>query len=265
MIRVLIKGAGDIATGIAVRLHNAGFSVMMTDIEKPTTVRRTVAFSQAVYDKKVMVEGIEGVLTDSAKKLEQALRERKIPVIIDPRVQHMDWYQPEIVIDAILAKKNLGTKLNDGKLVIGIGPGFVAGEDCHAVIESMRGHYLGRVIWQGEAIPNTATPGDIGGYSIERLIRATAEGIFKPKAEIGDVVEKGDIVAYCGKAPVYANMSGMVRGMLQQGLQVRPGMKCGDIDPRIDCKLAETVSDKARAIGGGVLEAIFSGFLMKNM
>lgn len=262
-MRVLIKGAGDIATGIACRLHNAGFSVMMTEIPQPTTVRTTVAFSQAVYDGGVIVEGIAGILVHSNQEMENALEQKKIPVRIDPELLEKESYREDVLVDAILAKRNLGTKISDAPLVIGIGPGFTAGKDCHAVIESMRGHYLGRVIREGSAIPNTATPGDIEGYSIERLIRGTDSGIFHPAVKIGDFVTCGQVVAFCGETPVYAKMSGMVRGMLQAGLPVHTNMKCGDIDPRQDKKLIETVSDKARAIGGGVLEVIVSELMQK--
>lgn len=261
MMRVLIKGAGDLATGIACRLHAAGFSVMMTEIAQPTTIRKTVAFSQAVYDHTTCVEGIEGILVTCADELEAALQERKIPVWVDPDLKQREIYRADVEVDAILAKRNTGTTMKDAKLVIGVGPGFTAGIDCHAVIESKRGHFLGRVIAEGSAIPNTAVPGDIEGYSIQRLVRATAEGIFHPIAKIGDFVVAGQIVAYCDQVPVYAQMDGMVRGILQEGLPVYLDMKCGDIDPRCDKKLIDTVSDKARAIGGGVLEVIVANMM----
>ena len=255
-MRVLIKGAGDLASGIACRLHAAEFSMMMTEIAQPTTIRKTVAFSQAVYDKTTCVEGVEGVLVDSIEEMEAALQQRKIPVRIDPQLADKEIYHADVLVDAVLAKHNTGTTIQDAALVIGVGPGFTAGVDCHAVIESKRGHFLGRVITEGTAIPNTGVPGNIEGYSIQRLVRASAEGIFHPAAQIGDFVKAGQTVAYCDQTPVYAQMDGMVRGMLQEGLPVYPNMKCGDIDPRCDRKLIDIVSDKARAIGGGVLEVI---------
>lgn len=257
-MRVLIKGAGDLATGIACRLHNCGFQIIMTEISVPLTVRRTVAFSRAVYEGSVTVEGITGRLAEAPKEIEKIVADREIAVIVDPDVKYMEWYKPDVVVDAILAKKNLGTTMEDARLVIGVGPGFTAGVDCHLVVETKRGHYLGRVIRNGSAIPNTGIPGEIGGYSIERLIKATGDGEFVPEVAIGDIVEKGQLVGYSGEQPIYAQMGGVVRGMLQPGVQVTKGLKCGDIDARCEVAHCYTVSDKARAIGGGVLEGILS-------
>lgn len=255
-MRVLIKGAGDLASGIACRLTNCGFQVMMTDLEVPTAVRRTVSFSRAVYEGAVSIEDVEGVLIHTKEELEEALADGKVAVSVDPDVVHMDWYEPEIVIDAILAKINTGTQMDDAPLVIGVGPGFSAGKDCDYVVETKRGHYLGQVIEKGSAIPNTGIPGEVGGYTIERVIRTDRAGLFQPIAQIGEQVKSGQIVALCDGEPIQAEIGGIVRGMLQEGLKVKAGMKCGDIDPR--CRLAHcfTVSEKARAIAGGVLEAI---------
>ncbi len=255
-MRVLIKGAGDLATGIACRLQMCGMDVIMTDLAIPTTVRRTVAFSRAVYEGEAEVEGIVGRLAQVPSDIETILSQKEIVVIVDPDLAYMESYRAEVVVDAILAKRNLNTRMEDAKIVIGVGPGFVAGKDCHAVIETKRGHYLGKVITKGSAIPNTGIPGSVGGYTVERIIRATAKGIFEPVAFIGDKVSEGDIVAYSGGHPVYALMGGVVRGMLQSGVEVTEGMKCGDIDARCEIDHCYTVSDKARAIGGGVLEAI---------
>lgn len=257
-MRVLIKGAGDLATGIACRLHVCGFQIIMTEISVPLTVRRTVAFSRAVYEESAVVEGITGRLVRSPEEIEKILANREIAVVVDPDVKYMEWYRPDVVVDAILAKKNLGTTIDDAGLVIGVGPGFTAGKDCHLVVETKRGHDLGRVICTGSAIPNTGIPGEIGGYSIERLVKATGAGEFIPKVSIGDMVEKGQLLGYSGDKPVYALMSGVVRGMLQPGVQVTEGLKCGDIDARCEIAHCYTVSDKARAIGGGVLEGILS-------
>lgn len=255
-MRVLIKGAGDLASGIACRLHRCGFQIVMTETAIPTTVRRTVAFSRAVYEGSAQVEGITAVLTADKEEMERAIENRQIAVVVDGLASHMDWYQPDVVVDAILAKRNLGTAKEDAPLVIGAGPGFEAGKDCHYVIETKRGHYLGKVIADGAAIPNTGIPGEIGGYSTERIIRAPADGTFHPIAEIGDTVDKDEIVAKVGDVPVHAMMGGIVRGMLQPEVPVHTGMKCGDIDARCEKEHCYTVSDKARAIGGGVLEAI---------
>ena len=255
-MRILIKGAGDLATGIGWRLKRAGYEVWMTDLAVPTAVRRTVSFSRAIYEKRATIEGITAVHVQSIEEGVNAVREGCIPVLIDPEALSIQSLIPEIVVDAIIAKTNLGTKITDAEMVIGVGPGFTAGEDCHKVIETKRGHDLGRVIDQGSAIPNTGIPGDIGGYTVERIIRASADGIFLPKASIGDLVVKDQVVAYCGDVPVYAKMSGIVRGMLQEGVHVTNGMKAGDIDARCEIRHCFTISDKARAIGGGVLEAV---------
>ncbi|MEG0354334.1 MAG: selenium-dependent molybdenum cofactor biosynthesis protein YqeB, partial [Lachnospiraceae bacterium] len=233
-----------------------GFDVIMTDLSIPTTVRRTVAFSPAVYEEKVEVEGVIGRLAHRPTEINEILRKQEIAVIVDPELQYKEYYQADVVVDAILAKRNLGTSIDDARIVIGVGPGFVAGEDCHAVVETMRGHYLGKVITKGSAIPNTGIPGNVGGYTVERIIRATGNGVFQPIAVIGDQVTKGDLVAHSGGQPIYASMTGIVRGMLQEQVEVTTGMKCGDIDARCEPDHCYTVSDKARAIGGGVLEAI---------
>ena len=257
-MRIVIKGAGDLATGIGWRLKRAGYEVWMTDLSIPTAVRRTVSFSRAIYENEVIIEGISARYVKNMEDGIKAVEEGYIPVLVDPEARIIDELLPEVVVDAIIAKKNLGTGILDAPLVIGVGPGFSAGTDCHKVIETKRGHDLGKVIDHGSAAPNTGIPGDIGGYTVERIIRASADGEFIPKVSIGDVVEKGQIVACSGGVPVYAQMSGMVRGMLQEGVHVISGMKAGDIDARCEITHCFTISDKARAIGGGVLEAVSS-------
>lgn len=255
-MKVLIKGAGDLATGIGWRLRRAGYQVLMTETAVPTTVRRSVAFSRAVYEGEAKVEGITAVRCDTMAEAQAAFSAGKIPVFVDEKAQIRKEWKPEAVVDAIIAKRNLGTKITDAPLVIGVGPGFTAGKDCHAVIETKRGHFLGRVIETGSAIPNTGVPGNIGGYTTERIIRAAADGVFEPVASIGELVEKGELVAKSGGQDIYAQMPGIVRGMLQKGVPVTAGMKCGDIDARAEASHCDTISDKARAIGGGVLEAV---------
>lgn len=257
MEKVLIKGAGDLATGIACRLHRCGFSVAMTEIAVPTTVRRTVAFSRAVYEGNALVEDIEGVLCRNTKEIENTVNQDKVAVIVDPSCETLKSWRPDIVVDAILAKVNLGSKMSDADIVIGVGPGFTAGEDCHVVVETKRGHNLGRCIWEGSAFPNTGVPGMIGGYDKERIIRAASDGIFTGAVEIGTLVKKGDVVGHSGETPIYAEVGGVVRGLLQDGVAVTEGMKSGDIDPRGVVEHCWTISDKATAIGGGVLEGIF--------
>ncbi|GMO02218.1 selenium-dependent molybdenum cofactor biosynthesis protein YqeB [Lachnoanaerobaculum sp. JCM 36186] len=256
--KIWIRGAGDLATGIALRLYRSGFDIVMSDIAVPTTVRRTVAFSPAVYTGETSVEGITGKLCENISMIDTVIESGCIPVIVDPSGEIMKEYKPDIIVDAIIAKTNIGTKITDADIVIGVGPGFEAGVDCHAVVETKRGHNLGRVLWSGSAYPNTGVPGNIGGYTVERIIRATADGVFRAKVNIGDYVKAGDLLAYCDETPVYANIDGIVRGLLQDGVKVKTGMKSGDVDPRAEKEYCFTVSDKASAIGGGVLEAILS-------
>lgn len=258
-MKILIKGAGDLATGIASRLYGAGHKILMTEIPDPLTVRRTVAFSRAVYEGTAQVEDMTAVLVRTREETEEVLSRGDIGVIVDPQAECRRWYMPDVIVDAILAKRNLGTAITDAPFVVAAGPGFHAGADCHCVVETKRGHTLGNVIWRGTAIPNTGIPGNVGGYTTERLIRASSDGIMEPKAEIGQLVEKGDLVALTGGCPVYAQMSGVVRGMLQEGAPVKAGLKIGDIDARAQVAHCHTISDKARAIGGGVLEAV-TGF-----
>ena len=256
--KIWIRGAGDLATGIALRLYRSGFDIVMSDIAVPTTVRRTVAFSPAVYEGEASVEGITGKFCENISMIDTVMESGCIPVVVDPSGEIMKEYKPDVIVDAIIAKTNIGTKITDADIVIGVGPGFEAGVDCHAVVETKRGHNLGRVIWSGSAYPNTGVPGNIGGYTVERIIRATADGVFRAKVNIGDYVKAGDLLAYCDETPVYANIDGIVRGLLQDGVKVKTGMKSGDVDPRAEKGYCFTVSDKASAIGGGVLEAILS-------
>ena len=258
---ILIKGAGDLATGIAYRLKKSGFDIVMTEIDKPTTVRRTVAFSQAVFDNEIVIEGIKGVKVNNINEIYKEINQGNIPIIIDEKAEIIKELRPDVVVDAIIAKKNLGTNIKDAPIVIGVGPGFEAKVDCHLVFETKRGHYLGKVIEEGSAIPNTGVPGNIGGYTKERIIRASSNGKIKPVVSIGDFVKKGDVVAYVDGVEVLAQIDGIVRGMLQEGIEVFKGMKSGDIDPRCEKDHCFTISDKARSIGGGVLEAIM---YMKN-
>ncbi len=255
-MNIIIKGAGDIATGVAIRLLNVGFSVTLLEVQKPTTVRRTVAFSQAVFDGRTEVENYTAVLCKEYDEIKTVQNNGQIPLLIDEHAKCLGVLKPDVVVDAIIAKKNIGTKIGDAQIVVGLGPGFKASVDCHAVIETNRGHNLGRVIYDGEAEPNTGVPGDVGGQSGKRILRAPCNGEFKGVARIGDLVCAGDVVAMVGDSAVVAKIDGMVRGMLQDGIFVKEGIKAGDIDPRGEKIDFHTVSDKARSIGGGVLEAI---------
>lgn len=253
---ILIKGAGDIATGIAVRLKNAGMQVVMTEIAIPTTVRRSVAFSRAVYEGSAVVENITAKLVLDFAQIPAVLQRDEIPVLIDPRCEVLKSIHFDAVVDSILAKKNLSTDPTQAPVVIGVGPGFSVPQDCHCVIETQRGHDLGRCIYQGCAAKNTGIPGEIGGYTVERLLRAPCDGIFHPILAIGDIVKAGQTVAMVDDQSVTAQIDGIVRGLLQDNVPVKAGMKSGDIDPRGCYEHCFTVSDKARAVGGGVLEAI---------
>lgn len=257
-MKVLIKGAGDLATGIGCRLHRCGFCVVMTELAVPTTVRRTVAFSRAVYEGTAQVEDVMGVLCHTISEINNTISNDQVGVIVDEGCEILKEWKPDILVDAILAKKNLGTRIGDAPMVIGVGPGFSAGEDCHLVVETKRGHDLGRCIYKGSAFPNTGVPGLIGGYDKERIIRAGAAGSFKGVVTIGDLVEKGDVVGFSGGAPITALIGGVVRGLLQDGVVVTKNMKSGDVDPRGMAENCFTISDKATAIGGGVLEGILS-------
>ena len=259
---VAVRGAGDLATGIALRLHHAGFEMAMTEIAAPLSVRRAVCFSRAVYDGRAQVEDISAVLVKNEAGMKEAFKEKLVAVFVDPDAAIVKSLKPLALVDAVMAKRNTGTALSDAPLVIGVGPGFTAGTDCHAVIETRRGHTLGRVIKEGCALPNTGVPGDVGGYTVERLIRAPADGVFKAVASIGDTVKKGDIVAFVDDTPIPAEIDGILRGLLPSGLTVKRGMKAGDVDPRSERQHCFTVSDKALSVAGGVLEALL-GFSVK--
>lgn len=255
-MKILIRGAGDLASGIACRLHQCGFRLFMTDLPVPTAVRRTVAFSRAIYEGSAAVEGSTARLCRTLEEGETALSRGEIAVFADPEANILRAWQPDAVVDAILAKRNLGTRITDAPIVIGVGPGFTAGVDCHAVVETKRGHYLGRCLYEGSAIPNTGVPGDIGGYTTERILRAPCDGVFSPAVEIGAVVEAGAVCGMVDGVPMRSAIPGVVRGLLQEGVSVTRGMKSGDVDPRCRPEHCLTVSDKARAVGGGVLEAL---------
>lgn len=262
----LIRGAGDIASGAAMRLWRCGIDVVMTDLARPTAIRRTVAFSDAIVHGETTVEGLRAVRAENAAEAKKLLREGVLPVLADPECACREELAPDALVDAILAKRNLGTKIDDAPIVVGVGPGFTAGEDCHAVVETMRGHTLGRVIYRGSAIPNTNIPGLIGGFAGERVLRAPADGVFHRKLEIGARVEPGDVAGEVAGLPMRCMIGGVLRGILPEGTQVHKGMKSGDVDPRGQVENCYTASDKALAVGGGVLEAILhlSGILRRE-
>jgi xanthine dehydrogenase accessory factor len=262
----LIRGGGDLATGVAHRLHRAGFTVIITELSQPLAVRRAVSFAEAVYAERVTVEGVTAHLAPDPMVGIAYTVLNEIPVVVDVEDMVLAQMRPPIVVDARLAKKNLGTHLTDAKLVIGLGPGFTAGVDCHAVVETNRGHNLGRVYWEGSAEPNTGEPEPVRGVAGQRVLRAPRDGEFKGRVEIGDLVKAGDVLAEVvdplqgvDGEPIRAQFDGVVRGLLHDGLRVTAGMKVGDLDPRGVREYCFLISDKARAVGGGVLEAIFAG------
>ncbi len=253
---VLIRGAGDIASGIAIRLHRCGFRVVMTDMARPTAIRRTVSFSGAVITGSCTVEDVTAKLAGTAAEALEICSRGDIAVLVDEDCSCLGELRPDVLVDAILAKRNLGTRADMAGAVIGVGPGFTAGVDCHAVVETMRGHTLGRAYYKGSAMPNTAVPGLIGGYAGERVLRAPADGTFRQLRDIGAMVEAGEAVGMVGDAPMVCTISGVLRGILADGTPVTKGMKSGDVDPRGEAGNCLTVSDKALAVGGGVLEAV---------
>ncbi len=259
---VIIKGAGDLATGVGHRLWRAGFPLLHTEVSEPTVVRRTVSFAEAVYEGETLVEGVraeavpEGHPGSQAQRALQLIARGTVPIVVDPEARVVGELKPWALVDAIMAKHNLGTLITDAEVVIALGPGFEAGVDAHAVIETQRGHNLGRVITEGRTAPNSGVPGEVMGFSRERLLRAPASGVFKPLKSIGDRVEAGEVVAMVGEVPLEAQIPGILRGLLRGELRVSQGFKVGDIDPRGSREHCFTISDKARAVGGGVLEAL---------
>ena len=240
---VVIRGAGDIATGIALRLYRAGMQVVMCDLAQPTSIRRTVCFSEAIRLGETTIEGVRGVLCEDAEVARLAAQSACVAVMADPKASCVLDLHPDVLVDAILAKRNLGTTRGMAPVVIGVGPGFTAQVDVDAAVETMRGHTLGRAYYTGSALPNTAIPGLVGGYAGERVLRAPCEGAFRGIATIGDHVEEGQVVAYVDETPVVATLTGVLRGLLADGVQTKAGLKCGDVDPRDDNGYCQLVSD----------------------
>ena len=258
---VIVRGGGDLATGTIYKLKKSGFPVLILEMAKPSAIRRNVAFCEAVYQGSQTVEDLTCYLAESLDQAEQFIREGKLTVLVDPAGESIPMLNPLAVVDGILAKKNLGTNRNLAPITVALGPGFTAGEDVDAVIETKRGHNLGRVLWNGTAAPNTGIPGIIGGYGKERVIHCPAKGIVRNVKKITDTVSKGDVIAVVetenGTVPVEATLDGILRGLIRDGYPVTAGFKMADIDPRTEeYDNCFTISDKARCIAGGVLEAI---------
>jgi xanthine dehydrogenase accessory factor len=279
---ILVKGAGDFASGTIRRLHLAGAKVIATELEQPLTIRRMVAFSQAIYDNEHEVEGVIGARADMTD-IDQHLIKDKVPVLIDPDTKILDELKFNIVIDGRMAKKNMGTRIDEAPIVIGLGPGFNAGVDCHAVVETLAGHNLGRVIYKGKPAEDTGVPfpTDLqnspccAGFSPtpccagssfdvnDYLIRAPTDGVFNSEKKIGDLISSGDTLGRINKTPVQSKIDGLLRGLIHDGAHVKKDLKIGDIDPSCDKARVYQVSEKANAIAGGVLEAVLS-LLNKN-
>lgn len=254
---VVVRGGGDLATGTIHMLHMAGFRVLVLESERPSAIRRTVAFCEAVYEGAWTVEGVTARLIHDISEAEGVWQSGEVPVIVDPEKKCINKVSPVAVVDAIIAKKNLGTRIDMAPFVIALGPGFTAGVDCHAVVETKRGHNLGRVYYEGSAAPNTGIPGLIAGHAADRVMHAEADGVFYARAQIGDVVKKGDVIGEISGEIVTASIDGLLRGILHDGYPVTKGFKLADIDPRVEEREnCYTISDKARCIAGGVLWAV---------
>lgn len=262
--RVLIKGAGDLATGVALRLVRCGFPVILTELARPMAVRRGAAFAQAVFDGSTQIEDVRAAVASSPAAVDALLAAGVFPVLVAPDAGTLSSLRPAVLVDAIMAKRNTGTRIEDAPLVVALGPGFCAGIDCHAVIETNRGHRLGRVIRQGSAEANTGVAGEVSGAGAprDRVLRAPAAGRLVPAARIGDMLAAGDLIARIEapdeSAEVCASFAGILRGLLHESVPVVVGLKIGDLDARAERSACYTASDKALAIGGGVLEAILA-------
>jgi xanthine dehydrogenase accessory factor len=272
---VVVRGGGDLGTGVAHRLFAAGYRVVVLETERPTVVRRTVAFAEAVASGRAVVDGVEARRVD-ASDLERMFgppagadaleplppgerRPAWVPVSVDPDGRAIASLRPEAVVDARMAKANLGTSRDDARVTVGLGPGFTAGRDVDFVVETMRGHSLGRVISEGPALADTGVPGEVGGESVRRVLRSPSDGSFVPARSIGDVVAEGDVVGTVGGEPAVASIPGLLRGLVAEGTELARGQKLGDVDPRGAAVDHTSISDKARSIGGAVLEALLRG------
>jgi len=253
--QIIIRGAGDLATGVAHRLHRSGFRVLLLEVAKPLVVRRTVSFAQAVIDGASEVEGVRAVRIDSAAGIESAWRQDAVPVLVDPALDILKKMKFDVIIDATLAKRDTGMRRDMAPLTIALGPGFEAGGQVHVVIETNRGHDMGRLIFKGAAEPDTGTPGLVKGFGVERVLRSPCSGAVRHVVDIGARVKKDDIICTVGGEPVRALFDGVLRGLIMDGREVPKGLKIGDVDPRVDTDCF-TISDKARALGGSALEAI---------
>lgn len=256
-MKVVIRGGGDLATGVAEVLYQSGFKILILDIEKPSSIRRSVCFSEAIYDGVVKVENIICKKVENENEIEKCWSEKIIPIMVDEKGEIIKKIKPDVVVDSIIAKKKLGTTKEMAPITVALGDGFEAGKDVDIVIETMRGHNLGRIITSGRAMKNTGIPGEIKGVSKDRVIYSKANGRFSSVKKIGDTVQKDEIIGYVGDVEIRGKISGVLRGIIREGYEVTENMKIGDIDPRTEEKNnCFTISDKARSLGGAVLRAI---------
>ena len=254
----LIWGGGDLASGVALRLFRVGIRVLIVETAQPLAVRRSVSFAQAVYDGETQIEGVTAKLIETPLEMNGLWKQGIIPVIVDPELTMLKNFQPLVLIDARMRKRYVDLSMDMAALVIGLGPGFMVGQNCHAAIETNRGHFLGRVYWEGSPEPDTGIPGKVRAYAKERVLHAPAAGEVFTQVKIGDMVEAGDVILYVDGDTVTAPFNGVVRGLIHPGITVRKGMKVGDVDPRLETFRCWFVSEKSLAIGGGVLEAILT-------
>ncbi|MBW4435528.1 MAG: EF2563 family selenium-dependent molybdenum hydroxylase system protein [Pleurocapsa minor GSE-CHR-MK-17-07R] len=252
--RAVVLGGGDLASGVILRLHRAGFHVVVLELATPLLVRRAVSFGDAVFSGERTVEGVVA-RSVGFYGVDAALRAGEVPVVVDPNGMAMTHLHPDVLVDARMEKRNLGITLKSAPVVIALGPGFTAGQDCHAVIETNRGHNLGRAIYAGPAEPDTGEPGSIGSQTHSRVLRAPADGFVLPQADIGDLIPEGAVIATVDGQPIRAAFTGTLRGIIHESVPVKAGMKVGDLDPRAKREHCFSISDKSLAVGGGALEA----------
>jgi xanthine dehydrogenase accessory factor len=257
-IPVIIRGGGDLASGVAMRLHRAGIRLVVVELEKPLAVRRTVSFAQAIYAGEIKIEEVTGQKVDDFQEAEKISSIEKIPVLVEPSLDALISVHPLVLVDASMTKREPDTKLNSAQLVVGLGPGFIAGKHCHAIVETLRSHNLGRAFWEGSAALDTGQPGSIVSYKVDRVLKSPRAGFLEERSEIGKRLKKDDLIATVDGVEIRAQFDGVLRGLIHPSIELVQGMKIGDLDPRDDPSYCFRVSDKALSIGGGVLEALLT-------
>lgn len=263
-IKVLLKGGGDLASGIGYRLNRAGFKLLVVEKPEPTAIRRTVSFASAVYQDTLEIEGVTGKRARNFEEVKQCWQKREVPVTTTNETNILTSFQPDIIIDGRMLKERTDQSIDEASLVIGIGPGFTVNKNCNLAVETNRGHHLGRVIYQGSTAENTGSPGNVNGYTDERVIHAPEAGIFQSDCQIGQQLNPGDVIGRVNNKDLKTEIAGVVRGLLKPGIKVKAGTKLADVDPRSEKDYCYYISDKALAIAGGVLEAIFYWYNIEN-